>query len=358
MKNEFKVRPVSTYSGARYPSTWYKSPPDEEEQTKHHPLHILLALVLVMGLAIGVIGCFAEYKSDPCALGLLPKNPNGSCDPPDPDDECIGGLNWCDNLILYTCKDDGSGWTNLDCNAYCEETLGFGGYAVGCDIQEDVPCQCEYDIIAGEMTECTPGDIVCKDEITLATCDQHGMTWNEQNCHDFCTATHGHNYYSRGCDMQAEEPCQCEYDIIEGDMPACTPGDIQCVDESTMATCDENGWDWVTKNCEEYCNETYGIDAYSLGCDAQAEEPCQCETDIMDGIAPSCSPGELWCADTDTVIVCDDDGWNWSEVDCNTWCTDTFGEDYYATECDDTDPDNICGCEYGIVDGGIGNPGP
>ena len=288
MKNGFKVRPVARYDGARYPSTWAPPPPEEEER-KHHPLHLLLALVLVMGLAVGVIGCFADYKSDPCALGLLPKNPNGSCDPPDPDDDCIAGLNWCDNLTLYTCKDDGSGWTDQDCDAYCQDTLGFGGYATGCDIQADDPCQCEYDIIVGEMTECTPGDIVCKDEMTLATCDQHGMTWTEQNCEDFC-------------------------------------------------------------------NETYGYDAYSRGCDAQAEEPCQCETDIMDGIMPSCSPGEMFCQDTNTVMVCAEDMWTWTEVDCDTWCTETFGEDYYATECDDTDEENICGCEYGIVDGGIGGP--
>lgn len=291
MKNGFDVRPVSRYAGARYPSTWYRSLPEEEEQRRFDPLQVLLALVLVMGLALGMIGCFADYKSDPCALGLLPKNPNGSCDPPGPDDECIAGLLWCDNLTLYACKDDGSGWISQDCNAYCEETLGFGGY-------------------------------------------------------------------STGCDFQADDPCMCEYDIILGDMPACTPGDIQCFDEKTLATCDDNGWEWVTQDCEEYCNQTYGIDAYSLGCDAQAEEPCQCETDIMDGIAPSCTPGELYCQDTDTVMVCDDDGWTWSEVECNTWCTDTFGEDYYATECDGTDEDNICGCEYGIVDGGIGNPGP
>jgi hypothetical protein len=219
MKNEFKVRPVSTYSGARYPSTWYRPPAEEEEQKKHPPLHILLALVLVMGLALGVIGCFAEYKSDPCALGLLPKNPDGSCNPPDPDDECIAGLNWCDNLTLYTCKDDGSGWTDLDCDAYCQETLGFGGYAVGCDTREDEPCQCEYDIIAGEMTMCTPGDIVCRDENTLATCDQQGVSWNEQDCDTWCTDTFGEDYYATECDDTDEDNiCGCEYGIVDGGM--------------------------------------------------------------------------------------------------------------------------------------------
>ena len=48
MKNGFRVRPVSTYSGARYPSTWYQSSPDEEEPKQFHPLQVLLALVLVM----------------------------------------------------------------------------------------------------------------------------------------------------------------------------------------------------------------------------------------------------------------------------------------------------------------------
>jgi hypothetical protein len=284
MKNGFEVRPVSRYDGARYLSTYAPPPPDHNEERKHHPLHVLLALVLVLGLTAGVIGCFADYKSDPCALGLLPKNPNGSCDPPDPDDDCIAGLHWCDSLTLFTCMDDGSGWTSQDCDAYCRDALGLGGYSTGCDIQ-------------------------------------------------------------------ADDPCQCEYDIIDGDIAVCTPGEIACWGDQTLATCQDNGWEWMEQNCEDFCNEKYGYDAYSLDCDAQAEEPCQCETDIMDGVMPACSPDEMWCQDDETVMICDEQYWSYTPVDCDTYCTETFGEHYYSDGCDDTNEENICGCEYGIVDG-------
>ncbi|MFC1655015.1 hypothetical protein ACFL2F_04340 [Myxococcota bacterium] len=179
---------------------------------------------------------------------------------------------------------------------------------------------------------------------------------SEKNCEDFCNDTYGYDAYSKGCDDQAAEPCQCEYDIIDGDIGECTPGDIECVDEWTLATCDDNGWHWTRQNCNDYCREQFGEYSHSFGCSAEAENPCMC--DIAEGMMPVCSPGEMQCQDTETVLVCPEDMWSWTEMDCDTWCTETFGEDYYATECDDTNEDNICGCEYGMIDGGIGNPGP
>jgi hypothetical protein len=284
MDDKFAVRPVPRYQQARYPSSWVPAPPDEPgEERRLNPVQLLVLLVLVMGLASGLIGCLANYSGKTCEPGQV-LDSSGNCVGPDPND-CLPGQQYCDEAgNLVVCNDDGESWTPQDCNATCV--------------------------------------------------DQHGSRG-----------------YSTGCDAQADDPCQCEYDIIDGDIAECTPGEVQCRGEETVAFCQENGWEWLETECGDYCQEIYGNEAYSLGCNAEAEDPCQCESDIVVGVMPACTPDDFYCQDDDTAMVCEEDGWTFTEVDCAEYCTENFGEDYYSTGCDQEDEENICGCEYGIVDG-------
>ena len=283
---EFEVKPVGAYNGARYPSPHARlAPVAREESGKVRPglMTFALALILIVGLSLGVLGCFAEYKNDPCALGYS-LQPNGSCGP-DPDPECDPGALRCDGSLLEACNAEGSAWTGQECEDYCDAM---------------------YDIDA----------------------------------------------YSTGCDAEADDPCGCEYDIIDGDIADCNPGDFYCQDEQTVAICNDNRWSWDEQNCNTYCEETYGYGYVSYGCDSDAEEPCDCIYDIMDGVVAECTPGDAqYCQDDETLWVCADDRYSFEQKDCQLWCEEEFGEDYWSTTCDMSDVDNPCGCEYGIVDG-------
>lgn len=286
MKKElFRVEPLRRYQRARYPSAWARQPAvtDEPEQRKLNPLMLVLAVVLALGLCLGMIGCMANYKVKQCGPGQVLDN-NGNCVGPDPND-------------------------------------------------------------------CNPGDLVCDDQI-LMTCNQDGNAWTSQACDAYCEDMYGPNSYSEGCDVQADDPCQCIYDIIDGDIAECTPGQIACWDDDTLATCNSDSYSWSEQSCNDYCVEVYGVDYHSNGCNAQAEDPCQCEYDIIEGIWVECTPGEFSCVDDDTASVCSADYYGWEDVDCNDYCSDNFGDDYFSTGCKaDNSQDNICGCEYGLVDG-------
>jgi hypothetical protein len=333
MKKTFQVKPVTRYDGARYPSFV----PEQPEEEKAHPVVILLCLVLVMGLSLGVIGCFSEYKWL-CDDGL-PPDQNGDC--PGDDPECLPGLVICRGETgASICNDDGQSWNNLDCLDYC----GPDAIAVSCDSEAAYPCQCEYDIIDGGIGECFPGEMTCKDEITLSFCDEDQMTWVHQDCQEYCQENYGQDYYTMGCDTGAEDPCQCHYDIMDGTIAECTPGEFYCSDEYIAQVCDEDGWSWNEIDCNEFCKEEYGEHSYSEGCDDQAGELCQCYG-IVDGEPLQCTPGDfLFCQAEDTATVCDDNGWDWIYVNCSEYCEVNYGPDSESSDCDDNGGDNFCGC--------------
>jgi hypothetical protein len=186
--------------------------------------------------------------------------------------------------------------------------------------------------------------MVCNDG-SIMVCDEDGEGWTTHSCDAYCREIFGDHAYSTGCDDAEENPCGCEYDIVMGEMAVCTPGHFYCHDENTLATCVDEWAPYELTNCEEFCDDTYGIDSFSYGCDAEAEEPCQCEQDIIDGGIGICTPGEFYCANEDTVVICDE-MWLWTDVDCETYCTTTFGEGSVPAGCDPgNDRDNPCGCD-------------
>jgi hypothetical protein len=230
-----------------------------------------------------VIGCYlrTDYHPDPPEPqtdgGPGGDGGDGDADgdgglPPACDD---GALRCADSSTVETCE---SGeWVAESCGEICAEAYGPMGYSLGCDAAADDPCQCMDDIIAGEMVVCTPGDIMCLDEWTLGRCDDAAWDWVPQDCNTYCAETFGYDYYSLGCDTDAEDPCMCEYGIIDGDMPMCEPGDMICLDDATLGVCGDDSWDYVPVDCDERCVEQNGAGYTSPGCDLAAEDPCQCE---------------------------------------------------------------------------------
>lgn len=273
MNNDmFQVKPIDTYTGARYPSAHTTEPAGETFEERNRPLLFLVSLVLIVGITVGLVGCY--LRSD-----YVPETPQ-----PQPD----GGP-------------DGDG--------------GDG----------DPPC--------------TDGDLRCSDDWTLETCDDG--SWVGQSCHDECSAR-GLEYYSVGCDADAEDPCQCEYGIVEGLMEECEPGDVICGDDGMAQICTDE-WYWDLRSCDEICREEHGPEWSSAGCDESAEDPCQCRYDIIDGGPMFCEPGEAFC-DGDTVRMVCGDGGEWTAEDCNALCLESGNPDVVSGSCEDDGGEAGCVC--------------
>ncbi|MBN2497603.1 MAG: hypothetical protein JXR96_23625 [Deltaproteobacteria bacterium] len=318
-----------------------------EEARRADPLTVLLALLLCALLALSMLAC-ADYRSNYCTVDNRGQEICGGS--PGPDGDCLPGSVRCEGSTVLFCDPDGESWTGFDCDAYCRETLGPEAYSLGCSADAEDPCQCRYDIIIGEMVECTPGDLRCLDDDTLQVCEDYWWA-TSRDCDDYCREMYGEWSFSRGCDSEAADPCQCEYDVTPGIVAMCTPGDLHCISERDVQVCNDDGISWTDMSCDEYCRETHGADYYSLGCDDEAREACQCEYGIIDGDMPSCTPGDFICQGEETILVCDQDAYSWTSWDCQDWCEEVYGEGWTSTGCDADEAENFCGCEYGIVDG-------
>ena len=131
-------------------------------------------------------------------------------------------------------------------------------------------------------------------------------------------------------------------DIIQGDIAECTPGDIFCMDSQTLMTCN-NGYSYDQTDCDAYCQATYGSQSYTLGCDVNVWDPCNCY-DMLDGGIAQCTPGAVECWDPNTIATCDPSSGSMLSTDCTTWCHEHFGATTTATGCDAMKLDNPCGC--------------
>ena len=352
-KHAFEVKPLRHYDGAHYPSPHFEptglEPVLEAEQPGCSPLQFLAILVLLLGLALGMLACFGA-EDFPTDNPDNPDNPGGPGGPDGPDPECDPGDIVCDALgNVSFCDADGQAWTTANCNEYCVETRGQDYWSMGCNTAAEDPCLCEYGMIDGEWVECEPGDVMCSDETTVATCDDY--YWEHHDCDEICVQTYGAGAFAVGCDAAEENPCLCDFDIAPGVVAECTPGDVFCSDDTHYMICEDDRTTWTPMDCEDYCNETGGIDAYAIGCDAtQVGQPCLCEYDIIDGDIAACTPGEVWCRSDDIAGICHDNQWDWDYVYCDDYCPENYGPDSYSDGCDASNPENFCGC-YGVVDG-------
>ena len=50
--------------------------------------------------------------------------------------------------------------------------------------------------------------------------------------------------------------------INDGGKTACEPGDIECLDEGTVATCVDGSWQ--ARDCDEVCKEAHGAGAVAV----------------------------------------------------------------------------------------------
>ena len=138
----------------------------------------------------------------------------------------------------------------------------------------------DEDILLGVAPMCQPGDIVCQDSQTLVTCDANRNLVPE-TCQAFCERTYGVQFplvTSLGCDVKQADPCQCQYDIIDGDVAQCTPGDVMCVDDQTVAVCNSERV-LVPQACAERCSGVAATDGAAAApvCDpSKPEDPCGC----------------------------------------------------------------------------------
>jgi hypothetical protein len=97
---------------------------------------------------------------------------------------------------------------------------------------------------------CEPG-VICNDYHTALVCNENLME-ESVNCHN------------------------CEYDIIDGDMPACQPGELNC-NEDQLGICQEDTYSFQYVNCSDKCNEEFGNSSVSAGCDPNnLNNPCLC----------------------------------------------------------------------------------
>lgn len=73
---------------------------------------------------------------------------------------------------------------------------------------------------------CEPGEVWCDDPETVVICNDDGSAANETDCADYCLETTGYEPYAYECNAEAEDPCQCEYDIVSGCTATVYPSDF------------------------------------------------------------------------------------------------------------------------------------
>ena len=349
MNNDrFQVKPVQDYDGAEYLSVYEEGrAEDERMEERTHPLAMLLAMVLVVGLAMGLVGCYLKHDYVPETPQPDAGGDGGDGGDGDPPPECEEGAMRCtDESDLEVCEDET--WITEDCHERCRDSLDEFAFSTGCDADADDPCLCEYDIIEGDVDPCYPNDVYCIDDDTAYFC---GAEWREVDCEDYCNETYGIDSYSEGCNAEADDPCQCVTDILDGVMASCEPGELVCLDGGTMGVCDDEGHDYVPVLCHEFCRETHGEDWYSNGCNPEAEELCQCEYGMVDGGMIECSPGEVMCMDDMTVGICVE-GFGWETQNCEEQCHELYGPDAATDGCNADHPDDPCMCMLPSDSGG------
>jgi hypothetical protein len=357
-RHAFEIRPVASYRGARYPGVAPRRPPvdDDAGARKPGPVRLAFTAALILFISLGLVACFGDLRgklNDRFEIITSADAGGGGGDGGTGDDggditmgvmvECTPGEVRCDDAdTLVTCDDSYTPQAQ-SCATVCEEhyaAQGSWGHSLGCDAAAADPCQCQEDIIDGGMPACYPGDVYCADASTLVECGDDGIP-TSVDCEAECDARYSDPMASSaGCDAAAADPCQCQYDIVAGVAPVCTPGDVVCEDGDVLLRCDAN-YNQTRQDCDETCAAQGGI---SLGCDAAAEDPCQCEYDIVLGEMAVCTPGDVICLDEATAGVCED-GVNYDPVPCEAFCQQLHGEDYTSIGCDAQDPNNLCGCK-------------
>jgi hypothetical protein len=253
----FSLRPVSSVQTPKYPV---------KSSLVHTPgrLAVGAAVASGLGLLLGA-GCTVPLEENP--------------------DVCTTGDAMCRDVDTLVFCDENHVRQVVDCNDYCVANYGVDWTSHGCSAENaDNRCQCDYDQIDGMIAQCYPDEIYCQDEEYITYCDMtqgYGDftgTPATLTCDQYCKTTLGPDYSSYlGCTADnTGNLCNCEYDMIDGDIAECVPSDILCMDGGQVAICNDSYY-YDYFNCTDKCVTDQGEGAISLGCDpAVTEDPCQC----------------------------------------------------------------------------------
>ena len=368
-KSPFKIQPVKRYRNAVYGSESGESILGRACWLAwNFPKKIVrgaVTLLLVAGLALGA-GC----ENDSTSVSRWSPDLQGDLDAELEEGveneesayvetmgvmaECTSGDIAClDARTANVCED--SFYTQYNCDQYCEDTFGEGFVSDGCDAsQADDFCTCVQEVCPED------GPVACDENGNLVTCEEGEektvSCWDE--CPPYSEEDASKMLVEAVCDETSEGFCYCRYDTFDGGMYECYPDEKQCLDDATLLICNEN-YSFDPMSCEEYCQEKFGPDYISLGCNIEAQDPCQCEYGLTPGIVAECTPGDIYCPDAQHVAICEEGHLMHTIYACEDYCRITFGEDYYSTmDCNAENPGNPCSCEYGIIDGDMADVPP
>lgn len=257
-KKYFSLSPVTAAEAPRYP---VKS---AVHRALRRPLMLGTAITAGAALFAGA-GCTVAFEENP--------------------EVCTVGDAMCrDSDTLVFC-DENHVRQVIDCDDYCVANHGEDWKSFGCNAANtDNRCQCDYDGLDGMIAQCYPEEIYCQDAEFITYCDlENGYdpytgTPRTVTCDTYCKETMG-PYYSSYLGCTPENPenlCNCEYDMIDGDIAECTPSQLLCLDDGRVAICTDSYY-YEYFVCSEKCVDELGEGAISLGCDAtDATDPCIC----------------------------------------------------------------------------------
>ena len=254
MKNKsFILQPVSGFPAPGYPS----------KSSFSSALKISAALASGVGVLVG-FGCTVAFEENP--------------------DLCETGEAMCRDAATLVVCDENHVRQVINCAQYCISEYNQDSTSHGCNTANvDNMCQCDNGIIDGMIAQCYPDEIACSGPDNITYCDvsegEYTGIPKTVSCSTYCRDVFGWDYYSyQGCtEDDPENLCNCEYDIIDGDMPECMPSELRCLDDGTrVAICNEsNFFDYF--ECNEKCEMDLGEGAISLGCvEDDTEDPCKC----------------------------------------------------------------------------------
>jgi len=209
-------------------------------------------------------------------------------------DECVAGEAYCDENVVTTCLENGSGWTTT-------ETCGEAQYC------EEAEC---HDYV------CDPDAIWCEGEVYKVCAEDGKSVKYEEDCE-----AKGQHCFNGAC--------------ID---TKCVPDSVFCEDDFTAAVCSADGMDstptpcagahyceggscfpWVCTPAVAYCESDVAKLCDAKGSSVANEVNCAASGKVcVDGGCKDlvCSPGADFCVDDDTKGVCAIDGLTFEPTDC------------------------------------------
>ncbi len=210
------------------------------------------------------------------------------------------------------------------------DTDGVPMRDISCDIEGQLACKdpmfypSEYE---NEYEICTNGYL------------RYGGT-----CSEYCSANYGPDSYSEGCwGKDPDNFCNCVQVSCD------TDHSLSCESNWNFRKCVDGELQSVS--CEEECpffkDESFIIGLARAYCEP-GDNSCTCDYDHLNSYSMKCSTKSTRCVDDTIWLDCVDE--EYVPLDCDDYCWETYGENFFATGCDDEAYEH-CQCAYGSADG-------